>query len=171
MMSKIRSWLRGRRARKVVRQAVAGMKELEAELAGELERDHGKWRCHSCSWVGTSPLYGSEILELEDVRGFTPRRLYRVGDCPECRKHTAYLVGDPGKPIPDDFPLEDFKSQGPCPKCGSEDTIPIIRGYPGNTAMLAASMGRAKLGGCTIRIDAQGNGPPGNCCKACGREW
>lgn len=147
------------------------MKALEAEIADELERDRGKWRCSSCSWMGTSQLNGSQTLELEDVRGFTPQRLYRIGDFPECCKHAAYLVGDPGKPTPDDFLLEDFKSQGPCPKCGGEDTIPIIRGYPTSTAILAASMGRAKLGGCTVWIDTQGNGPAYRCCKACGFEW
>jgi Zn finger protein HypA/HybF involved in hydrogenase expression len=167
MLSKIRSWLRARSGGR----AAAGMRAHGAERADQLECDRGKWWCQSCSWAGTSPLRRSETLDLEDVRGFTPRRLYRVGDCPECGKHTAHRVGDPGKSIPDDFPMEDFEPQGPCPKCRSEDTIPIIRGYPTSTAMFAASIGRAKLGGCIIINDEHGNEPGYRCCKGCGCEW
>ena len=171
MISKIRSWLRARAGRRVVRQAVADMRRLQAEEREEFERDRGKWRCESCSWVGEAPVAGTETWELESLRGFSPTCLNRIADCPDCGRHAAYLVGDSGRPIPEDFPLPGFESQGPCPECGSEDTIPIVRGYPTNEAMLASSMGRAKLGGCVIIHDEQGNGPTSRCCKACGREW
>ena len=171
MIAWIKSWMRDRTARRVVRRAITDIKALQAEHLEELEKHRGKWRCYSCTWIGEAPVAGSELWQLENVRGFTPKRLEQLASCPECHEHTAYLVGDPGMPIPGDFPMEEFRSQGPCPSCGSEDTIPIIRGYPSNKSMLAASMGRAKLGGCVIIKDAEGNDPPSRSCKRCGREW
>lgn len=60
MLSWMRSWIRDRRARKVVRQAIAGMRAMEAELAEEAERDRGKWRCGECDWIGIEPRPASE---------------------------------------------------------------------------------------------------------------
>lgn len=97
--------------------------------------------------------------------------LYRIADCPECQRHAAYLVGDSGRPIPEEFPLPEFGHPGPCPQCKSEDTVPIIRGYPSNKAMLAAARGKVELGGCIIVSDPEGNGPPSRSCRACGTEW
>lgn len=171
MMSRIRSWWMERRVRRMVRRSVAAMNQLQAEEEEELERDRGKWRCEWCSWIGEAPVSGSETWELENIRGFSPKRLDRIADCPACGRHSAYLVGDPGRPIPKDFPLPGFESQGPCPKCASEDTVPIVRGYPSKEAMLASSMGKAKLGGCIIIHDEDGTGPAYRCCKACGCEW
>ena len=171
MMSRVRSWFRQRYVRRMVRQSIAGLKSRQVEEAEELDQNRGKWRCVSCFWIGETPVSDSETWELENIRGVSPKRLERIADCPACGRHSAYLVGDPGRPIPKDFPLPGFESQGPCPKCTSEDTVPIVLGYPSNEAMLASSMGKAKLGGCIIIHDEDGNGPAYRCCKACGFEW
>lgn len=40
-----------------------------------------------------------------------------------------------------------------CPKCKSENIIPIMYGYPAPEAMEAATAGELKLGGCEVYID------------------
>jgi hypothetical protein len=37
-----------------------------------------------------------------------------------------------------------------CPKCGSENTIPIIYGYPTLSMFEATNHGLVKIGGCVI---------------------
>jgi hypothetical protein len=86
---------------------------LQAEEAEELGQNRGKWRCVSCSWIGEMPVSDSETWELEAIRGVSPKRLDRIADCPACGCHLAYLVGDPGRPIPKDFPLPGFWSSRP----------------------------------------------------------
>ena len=149
-------------------RALEGLTAIEIR---EIEKFMGKWRCGHCAWIGDKPVPGTETWELENCRGVTPQVLERVCNCPECGGHAARLQGDTGRPIPKDYPLPGFAPQGPCAKCGSNDTIPILRGYPNNEAMLAASRGLAKLGGCIIIRDEQGNGPASRSCKACGTDW
>ena len=40
-----------------------------------------------------------------------------------------------------------------CPKCKSENIIPIMSGYPDPEAMEAAVAGELKIGGCEVYID------------------
>jgi Zn finger protein HypA/HybF involved in hydrogenase expression len=53
-----------------------------------------------------------------------------------------------------------------CPKCGSENTIPILWGYPSQALFKAAEQGLVKLGGCVI-----GEDEPDTFCKDCQHEW
>ena len=56
-----------------------------------------------------------------------------------------------------------------CPKCKSENIIPIMYGYPASEAMEAAVAGELKLGGCEVYID--GCDMPDKFCKDCEFEW
>ena len=56
-----------------------------------------------------------------------------------------------------------------CPKCKSENIIPIMYGYPAPEAMEAAVAGELKLGGCEVYID--GCDMPDKFCKDCEFEW
>ena len=53
-----------------------------------------------------------------------------------------------------------------CPKCGSEQVVPIGYGLPGPEMAAMADRGEIVLGGCVIEPDA-----PRWSCKACGWEW
>ena len=55
-----------------------------------------------------------------------------------------------------------------CPKCKSNNVIPIIYGYPAPETVVEAEKGNFKLGGC---IEFIGGGQPDRFCKACGHEW
>lgn len=53
-----------------------------------------------------------------------------------------------------------------CPKCGSQDVILIVYGYPTVEAGEAAERGELALGGCCV-----GDNDPDRTCKACGHNW
>ena len=159
------------RVRRLVRSHVSELRNWQNEEEAETEGLRGKWQCSACDWAGGDADPDTITWELEQVRGVTPTHLEQVADCPNCGRHTARLGGHPGRPIPEDYPLAAAEGRGPCPACGSTTTIPIIRGYPTNEGMLAASRGRAKLGGCVITLQEDGSGPAYNSCKQCGHEW
>ncbi len=54
----------------------------------------------------------------------------------------------------------------PCPKCGSERTVPILYGYPSHEAREAEERREVVLGGCVITGD-----DPEWACLACGHRW
>lgn len=56
-----------------------------------------------------------------------------------------------------------------CPKCKSNNVIPIMYGYPAPDAMEEAEKGNLKLGGCEIYIDDCKM--PDRYCKDCEFEW
>jgi len=53
-----------------------------------------------------------------------------------------------------------------CPRCSSEDTVPIVYGYPGPKLTEPSIRGEVVLGGCMVWPDA-----PDYTCKNCGHEW
>ena len=53
-----------------------------------------------------------------------------------------------------------------CPRCNSEDVVPIVYGYPGDELTEASMRGEVALGGCVVFPDA-----PEYTCKNCGHEW
>ena len=53
-----------------------------------------------------------------------------------------------------------------CPRCGSEDVLPIVYGYPGPELAEESIAGKVKLGGCLVGPDS-----PEFYCKACRHEW
>jgi len=53
-----------------------------------------------------------------------------------------------------------------CPRCNSEDTVPIVYGYPGPELAEASMRGEVALGGCVVFPDA-----PEYTCRSCGHEW
>ena len=53
-----------------------------------------------------------------------------------------------------------------CPKCGSEQVLPIAYGEPGPEMWEMARRGEIVLGGCVT----SGNDPQWSC-KACGHRW
>ena len=55
-----------------------------------------------------------------------------------------------------------------CPKCKSNNIIPIMYGYPTHEAFEEAEKGNIKLGGCEVFI---GGGQPDRFCKDCEHEW
>ncbi len=70
------------------------------------------------------------------------------------------------------FHWEDFNEGGKmfkppaCPKCKSENTIPISYGYPSEKGMRQAEKGKIKLGGCCIS-----DNDPQWYCKSCKKEF
>ena len=56
-----------------------------------------------------------------------------------------------------------------CPKCKSDNIIPIAYGYPAKETMELADAGKVKLGGCQVYID--GCQMPDKFCKTCEHEW
>lgn len=56
-----------------------------------------------------------------------------------------------------------------CPKCKSENIIPIMYGYPSHEAFEEAEKGNLKLGGCEILLDDCKM--PDRYCKDCETEW
>ena len=171
VLDRVKTLVSNWRVRRLVRSHVAALRDWQKGEETETERLRGKWHCGVCAWEGDDADLDTATWELEQVRGVTPAHLEQVADCPNCGRHTARLGGDPGRPIPQDYPLAAAEGRGPCPACGSKATIPIIRGYPTNEGMLAASRGRAKLGGCVITLQEDGSGPACNSCKKCGHEW
>ena len=53
-----------------------------------------------------------------------------------------------------------------CPRCGSEDVLPIVYGYPGPDLVEESIAGKVKLGGCLVGPDS-----PEFHCEACAHEW
>lgn len=56
-----------------------------------------------------------------------------------------------------------------CPKCKSENIVPIMYGYPSYEAFEEAEKGNIKLGGCEVLIDDLAM--PDKYCKDCEYEW
>lgn len=53
-----------------------------------------------------------------------------------------------------------------CPRCGSEDIVPIVYGYPGPELVKESEAGKVRLGGCIVSEDN-----PTHACKRCGHRW
>ena len=53
-----------------------------------------------------------------------------------------------------------------CPRCNSEDVLPIIYGLPGPELTEASIRGKVALGGCVVFPDA-----PDYTCNNRGHEW
>ncbi len=53
-----------------------------------------------------------------------------------------------------------------CPRCGSEDILPIVYGMPGPSLTEESLAGRVVLGGCLLVPDA-----PDRACRDCRRRW
>ena len=51
-----------------------------------------------------------------------------------------------------------------CPKCGSEQVVPIAYGLPGPEMSEEADRGEIELGGCVVQRERW-------FCKACGHRW
>ena len=66
--------------------------------------------------------------------------------------------------------MQKLSTKVKCPKCGSEETVPILWGYPAPDCMekvlAAACRGEIELGGCLVT----GNDPTDHC-KNCGHEF
>lgn len=56
-----------------------------------------------------------------------------------------------------------------CPKCKSENIVPIMYGYPSPEAFEEEEKGNLKLGGCEMLID--GLAMPDRFCKDCKTKW
>lgn len=54
-----------------------------------------------------------------------------------------------------------------CPKCGSEDSIKILYGYPSREGIMLEAAGKVKLGGCLIYTEYT----PEYHCNNCENEW
>ena len=53
-----------------------------------------------------------------------------------------------------------------CPRCGSEDVLPIVYGYPGPELFEESLAGQVRLGGCMVGPDS-----PEFHCEVCDHEW
>ena len=53
-----------------------------------------------------------------------------------------------------------------CPRCGKEDSVPLIWGMPGPEDWRLAERRQVSFGGCVVLADA-----PDFSCRACGLEW
>jgi hypothetical protein len=53
-----------------------------------------------------------------------------------------------------------------CPRCGREDSVPLVWGLPGLPDMELAERGLVALGGCMLPGDV-----PAFSCRTCGLEW
>ena len=53
-----------------------------------------------------------------------------------------------------------------CPKCKSENVVPILYGLPDSEGFEMAERGEVQLGGCIVY-----KGMPEYACKECGRKW
>jgi hypothetical protein len=72
-----------------------------------------------------------------------------------------------GKPDQEaDMMTENTNEQPVCPQCGSEQTVPIVYGLPGDELLKEAEQGEVELGGCCMR----GN-DPNWVCRECGHRW
>ena len=132
-----------------------------AALHAETGRREDTWHCLSCTHQGDPPDMATLSLELYG------NALWRTHDCPACGWHSCVLGGEQPLPAPADYPLPDYGSCGPCPSCGSEDTVPIMYGMPSQEGFLAANRGRVRLGGCIV---IEGLSPDASC-TACGVKW
>ena len=55
---------------------------------------------------------------------------------------------------------------GRCPRCHSDEVVPVVYGMPSAELVEESRAGRVALGGCTIWPDS-----PEWRCVACGHEW
>ena len=161
LLTRIREWRRRREVRDLVKGAIQGYEEMDAED----QRLRGTWFCDRCEHEGGEPTAGSVTREL------SYGRLYKVGDCPACGAHAFEVGGDEGEPVAEDYPLPEFPPQGPCPRCGSTDTVQIVYGLPSDALFLAANRGKVKLGGCMIIETIEGGRGPLSSCRACRANW
>ena len=53
-----------------------------------------------------------------------------------------------------------------CPKCGSQDVLPILYGMPSREMTEESIAGKIALGGCVIFSDS-----PDRLCGNCGHDW
>jgi hypothetical protein len=53
-----------------------------------------------------------------------------------------------------------------CPRCGREDSVPLLWGMPGPEGRRLAERGLVALGGCVVLPEE-----PAFACRACGLEW
>ena len=53
-----------------------------------------------------------------------------------------------------------------CPKCESDNVVPIVFGYPNEELLESAARGEVSLGGCCVAAD-----DPEWRCKDCEHEW
>ena len=53
-----------------------------------------------------------------------------------------------------------------CPRCNSEDVVPILYGLPGPEMTEESIRGRVVLGGCIVFPDT-----PDHTCRNCGHDW
>ena len=59
--------------------------------------------------------------------------------------------------------MEDVKR---CPRCHSEDVVPIVYGEPTEELAEKSMAGRVALGGCVVWP-----GAPDHTCQNCGHDW
>jgi hypothetical protein len=59
-----------------------------------------------------------------------------------------------------------MKASTTCPRCGSQDVLPITYGLPGPELIEESLAGRVTLGGCMIGPES-----PNRLCRNCGRDW
>jgi hypothetical protein len=57
-----------------------------------------------------------------------------------------------------------------CPKCKSNNVVPIVYGFPAPNALEEAEKGNVKLGGCLV-YDIDGCGMADRYCRECEYEW
>ena len=53
-----------------------------------------------------------------------------------------------------------------CPRCGGEDFVPLVMGFPSPELFELAEQGRVVLGGCEVGLQQ-----PDVVCRTCGLEW
>ena len=59
-----------------------------------------------------------------------------------------------------------MKTNTTCPRCGAQDVLPIVYGYPGPELTEASMAGKVALGGCVL-----GSNPPDRLCQSCRHRW
>ncbi len=59
--------------------------------------------------------------------------------------------------------MEDVKT---CPRCDSQNVVPILYGMPGPEMFEESRRGEVALGGCVVFPDA-----PDHTCRNCGHDW
>ncbi len=53
-----------------------------------------------------------------------------------------------------------------CPRCGSQDVLPIVYGLPGPELTEESLAGKVALGGCVLSPE-----PPNHLCRNCRHRW